>query len=292
LRNPEAEIVLIGDRDPHLKFVTFEPIARHEHAAREFHQAYIHASTNGLEFERFCFERWFLLHSLVQERGWQRFVHADSDVMFYCTIESYFERLGDAACACGRVGASSGHLMLVQDSAMLTDFCTFMLKMYLDPDLFIEFFRIYRHHRSTGAAGGLCDMSALTAFIEKGLTTHCELNWVIDGTIFDQALTNPWTRDRDDLFPIGPDGKEIVWQHGQTFFTDREGRRIRALTIHFQGPSKSLIRRHTEGPPLRIRIEYQFALFQANINQAIDQLNIRRRHYAAGVAKRIRRYFF
>ena len=292
LRNPEAEIVLIGDRDPNLKYVTFEPISRHAHAASEFRRAYIHASTNGLEFERFCFERWFLLNSLVQQREWKRFVHADSDLMFYCTIESYFERLGDAVLACGRVGASSGHLMLVQDPAMLSDLCSFMLKMYLDPDLFMDFFRIYRHHRSTGADGGLCDMSALTAFIEKNFTTHYELNRVVDGTIFDQSVTNPYTRDRIELFPIGPEGKAISREDNDLFFRDREGRSVRALTIHFQGQSKSLMRRYTEAPPLRIRLEYGAAVFQERTKRALDRVNILRRHYATGIAKRLRRQLF
>jgi hypothetical protein len=167
-----------------------------------------------------------------------------------------------------------------------------MLKMYLDPDLFIEFFRIYRNHRSTGADGGLCDMSAITAFIEKRLTTHYELNRVVDGTIFDQSVTNPYTRDRMELFPLGPQGKTIVRDRDAFFFRDREGKLIRALTIHFQGPSKSLIREYTEDPPLRIRFEYVAAVFQEKMRRTLARANILRRHYVTGMGKRLRREFF
>jgi hypothetical protein len=205
-RNPTADVVLIGDRDPHLPFVRFVPISRYDAAAARFRDVYVHASTNPVEFERFCFERWFLLDALVKEQGWTRFVHADSDLMFYAEIERYFERLGDSAMASGRVGASSGHHLMVQKVIGLSDFCQFMLDMYVKPELFMEFYRIYRWHRSTGAPGGLCDMSALTAFVEKGLVTHYELNRIVDRTIFDQALTNPWLSDRTEMCPMTQTG--------------------------------------------------------------------------------------
>src|SRR4029079_8061676 len=98
--------------------------------AARFRDVYVHASTNPLEFERFCFERWFLIDALVRDEGWTRFVHADSDLMFYSDIAQYFVRLGNAAIASGRVGASSGHLLLVQNVDAFTDFCSFMLDMY------------------------------------------------------------------------------------------------------------------------------------------------------------------
>ena len=132
-------------------------------------------------------------------------------------------------------------------------------------------------------------MSALTAFIEKGLATHYELNRIVDQTIFDQALTNPWVWDRTVMFPLGSDGKTIITNEHTRSFLDINGDQVRALTIHFQGGSKKLIMNHTDSPSLRIRFEYRLARVAEQLRAKFGYVAMMRRHYTIGVAKRIRR---
>ncbi|MEO8576177.1 MAG: hypothetical protein ABI556_05740 [Gemmatimonadales bacterium] len=284
--------MLIGDRDPSLPFVRFEPIAHHIAAAEPFRNAYVHASTNDLQFERFCFERWFLLESFIGANKYTRFVHADSDLMFFCAINEYFGRLGDAACGSGRIGAFSGHLLMVQDVRMLSDFCRFMLDMYLDPELFSRFYLIYLRHRATGAEGGLCDMSALTTFIETGRTSHYQLNQIVDATIFDQSIRDARLADRTEPFRMTNGRKELTMSDGAAWFTALDGRRIRALTVHFQGGAKAMMRQFMQSPPARIRGEYHLASMKESVVRKTNHAAVMRRHYISGVSKRARRLVF
>jgi len=66
--NPSAPIVLISDRRPAgvLDFVTWVDLAELMPAAAAFRAAYLHLSTHSVSYERFCFERWFVLLRYLQ----------------------------------------------------------------------------------------------------------------------------------------------------------------------------------------------------------------------------------
>jgi len=48
---------------------------------------YYHYSTNGEDYEKFCFERWFVINNFVKSHGISSFVHSDSDNAFYADID-------------------------------------------------------------------------------------------------------------------------------------------------------------------------------------------------------------
>lgn len=40
---------------------------------------YYHVSVNGRQYEKFCFERWFIIHNFLLKHNLETFIHSDSD---------------------------------------------------------------------------------------------------------------------------------------------------------------------------------------------------------------------
>src|SRR5437870_5654360 len=97
LTNPEAPIYLLGDVHcrRYDRFAEFVDLRPYDAAAREFAGLYVHLSTNHADFELVCFQRWFVLREFMREKGLDRCVYLDSDVMAYTDLAGEFGRFAE-----------------------------------------------------------------------------------------------------------------------------------------------------------------------------------------------------
>ena len=291
-RNPDSEVILIGTWNPRLPFVTFVPIANFAGAAGDFLDVYVHLSTLGFETERTFMERWFIIDAYVKTRGFARFVHADSDLLFFCEADAQFPRFSGHRWALSRTSAFSGHLLFVSDPAILSEFCDYIMRMYLDPEVFGRMYRHYRWHRGNGWQGGVGDMAALTFFIEDGLGDPYQLNRIVDDSVFDHSINDARLSDGSEPFVMSEGRKKVVVESGQPWFVGVDGKMVRALSLHFQGGVKPLMRRYIESPSARLRTEYAAARLRERAAKRLDHASVMRRHYTGAAAKRFRRVTF
>ena len=292
VRNPHNEIVLIGNRDPRLPFVVFENVNKYAEVIRPFREVYVPLSTNPILAQRHNLEQWLILNAYVKGRNLQRFVHADSDLMMYCRVDDYFDRFAGYPWAMGHTSAHSGHMIFVLDVAVLERFCQFIMDMYLDLELFGRIYKHYRWHRENIGDGGIGDMAAMSFFIDGGHTTSYDLNRVVDGAVFDQAIRDPRLTDRSVGYQTVNGIKTVEIIDGNPHFRALDGTAVRALTLHFQGSTKHLMRKYVEAPSKRISMEYANALMLERVHKKADRAFVLRKHYTEGVAKRMRRLMF
>jgi hypothetical protein len=291
-RNPKNEIILIGDWDPRLPFVTFEPIGNHSGSSSRFREVYVPLSTLPHEAQRSNMERWFIVESYVKSRGFTRFVHIDSDLLLFTAIDEHFPRFQGFPWAMGKTSAWSPHVLFFLDTGILERICRFLVDMYVDQDLFARVYKQYRTHRDTHGPGGIGDMAALSIFILEGNEKPYQLNEVEHNAIFDHSVRDSRLSDKREGFRKVGGVKEIVIQDGLPYFIDLESNKVRALTLHFQGGTKHMIPRYVEPLPARIRLEYKAARLRESTKKKLEHMRTMRTHYARGIAKRIRRAAF
>jgi hypothetical protein len=88
--SPFNKVVLLTDvRRSGLDGVTQVMLADYDSAAIEFERLYRHTSVNRLEYERFCFSRWFYVGEFVRRHGIERFCILDSDILLFAPIEHF-----------------------------------------------------------------------------------------------------------------------------------------------------------------------------------------------------------
>jgi len=86
--NPTLRMILLGDIDNHVvasKYgVEYYPLASYNQSI-----PYYHHSTNGEAYEKFCFERWFIINNFVKAHGISSFVHSDSDNALFMDLSTF-----------------------------------------------------------------------------------------------------------------------------------------------------------------------------------------------------------
>jgi hypothetical protein len=87
--NPRSRVILLGTpyntslcppgTEHHL-------MSHYSHGAQAFIPHYRHDSVNSVEYNRFCFERWFILRDFMRDQNIRHCLFLDSDVMLYADV--------------------------------------------------------------------------------------------------------------------------------------------------------------------------------------------------------------
>lgn len=92
--NPGTDIYLLGDEaNNKYDFVKHHFFKEYFKKADAFRSVYNHISVNDLEFELFCFQRWFILSEFINRLGIGAFFSCDCDVMVYCDVNELWTAL-------------------------------------------------------------------------------------------------------------------------------------------------------------------------------------------------------
>jgi hypothetical protein len=76
--NKDNKIILLGD-DHNKRIANQLGIDFFHYADYTEEFPYYHVSVNGRQYEKFCFERWFIIYNFLRKHRIEKFVHSDSD---------------------------------------------------------------------------------------------------------------------------------------------------------------------------------------------------------------------
>lgn len=243
LHNPDSPIVLLGDHSNRtLKFVDQHYCAADffDGAAR-FAERYVHHSRNRVDWERFCFERWFILNEWMGKQDCESAWTFDSDVLVYSDLDEVAAELaGDALAYC----TVSGHAMLVAARTGLDAFCRFCESMYEPTEQKRQRLADYAEAQLKRDGQGVSDMTALAWFRHESGLRIGDLSCPINGRFFDDNLCLSQGYDAAGR-------KRIRWRDGLPYATDTAtGQLVGMHAIHFQGNAKKLMPAYSSRPDL------------------------------------------
>jgi hypothetical protein len=251
--NEGAQVVLLGDGA--FRGIETSPLAANWiPEIDEFRAVYLHMSTHGVEFELFCWLRWFYLLGYMRKNNLDAVWYFDSDVLVYGDLGKAQEYIGARGCGfsipeskCGD-GAASGHSSYWSRQS-LELFCRFCIESYRHPDYLRHYSDKWAWHQASQSPGGVCDMTTLFMFWTRYPAMVFNLAKVTRGRVFDHNM-NIAANATADEYQLDGAIKKIIWADstGPQLFLDGEGQSlVLAEALHFQGGAKKLIPRYYTG---------------------------------------------
>ena len=272
--NPGCEVILLGDE----KNRCLSHLARHyflrnfQTRALAFREQYVHLSTNSIQFERFCFERWLVLAEFVRMTDLQgSFFMMDSDVLVYADLLDLEKHdLSDTDFTiCRQWGPQFTYFRSPDICARLADW---IFSIYGDRGQpYLQMTKVFDEYKKAGNQfGGISDMWALQEFSRKLGPRALDLGELSDRPYFDENFSQSYG------FILGRDGKSIVWKERIPHYTLQENASlVRVGGIHFQGSAKTVMRRHYTGS-LFLSSPYFIARTRHYVKKAMRLFGIKR----------------
>ena len=239
--NPNTPIYFIGSQETkHFEkcgWVHHIDIDKYTHSGNTLRNVYKHHSGHGVEFELFCIERWFILNDFLKEKGIEKSVYLDSDILVYSNLHK--ERMefdGDMTWE-----GFSAHTNFINDNKILNTFCEFIVDIYqngLSGNNQYDTTQFYKRMNKI-EEGFISDMTMFADFdcLHAGHLLNIALPY--KGKVFDITL------DETSLFLEEESGyKKLQWFNNMPFATTKKGEQIKMNTLHFQGKAKSKLKSH------------------------------------------------
>lgn len=236
--HPKARIVVLTDvsqpeLSPYAEIVDCSP---YWSEAEEFAAIYCHHSKNSVEFERLCFQRWFVIDAYLGAHPSKRMIYLDSDVLCYDNLFADFTRPGDWALTV--VDWQGPFTMMIRDRGAIRSLCDHITHLFTHeahtfPALMAEW-------NKDGDVAAVTDMHALHTCLSKHAIPHLDLAQPWQGTVYDNYL------DIAGLFEADQHGYKAIRMDGGIPFgrLARTGEAIRFKTLHHHGAAKHRIVRH------------------------------------------------
>lgn len=222
------------------------------HLFNKFKEKYIHMSSNTYEFELICFKRYFFVYEYLKIINADKFVMLDSDIL---TFSDYTNNNGIkeydisaswlnnqknykwAACPC----------VFSATLDALEDFLKFIINMYSTEQNIEILKEKMEYHREHSIPGGICDMTLLYLWVTDNKTKQkykihnnakVENNEVFDHNIqsADGYILNEYKYDK--FLKL----KKIIFEDNTPYFYLRDGKKVKALTLHFLGGAKTVMK--------------------------------------------------
>lgn len=254
--NDARDVILIGDdsNDKLKNIVKHYHLEKYSCSAEELGKHFKNFSTNSFDYEFFCFKRWFILLDFMRERQMEWVFAADTDVMIYADVNSFFSRFiettGHQAAFCfpqqqhdDMRWVASAHTSYISYS-FLKNFCQFVLEVYKS-NIEVLLPKI-KHHQENEITGGVNDMTFFYLYLREINGRYVNLLENIGGRIFNVNVGINTTEHE-----IGID--TIKW-HKNMITGKKEPCSIAAScsmvyfdTLHLHGGSKFYMQRYYTG---------------------------------------------
>jgi len=245
------QVFLLGDEGnkSFCKGGEYIPYERYKQGYGEFEQQYIHFSTNHEGIESFCFSRWFILRDFMREYNIEMVFHIDWDALCFINVSQEAKRFSHLDCAIS-AKTTGGQCFFTLEG--INKFCDYILRLYQDKEG-LDFQRIYVCHyalrQQRGLDGGVCDMNFFEGYAryeaahsvgEISLLSHDPSNYY-----FEVMMTEPeGFETQSKHYSDGLERKVYTFKDGIPYVKHlRTGRLVPFANIHFQGPSKPLLKK-------------------------------------------------
>jgi len=247
-KNP---VFLIGDVKPNIegwfgnfRFLTPEGLGD---GVDEFAEMYVHLNTTPLDYELFCYTRWFILRNFMEKHDLSTVFYIDSDVLFFEDAEEEWSKFNQYDMTLLHRTAGISSFVTIEG---VRNFCNMLTEIYSDKEGY-HFNKIASHfqvRQSFGLPGGVCDMTLLEYFhyhaeFGGGPGRVGEMMTIRDGATYDHNINVP---DQDFEFENGTKKVKIV--DGEVFVHSHKlNKDIKFNSLHFQGGAKHLMKDIYEG---------------------------------------------
>ena len=225
---------------------------------RRFCEVYKHVSGNSVEYERFCFSRWFYVESAMKQQGITQAMHLDSDCMLFTDFDSIVSKLGDWSLT---ISENSGHSAFINGS--LQPLLDYIIKTFSD-DGYIQNKRDIMEKSKTPAF--LSDMSSLVEYVADADTAVDDATLDIGGVLdhnINAAEGYVSRRNHKKIFWSVENGMMIPY-----FKKKKSGKKERAFTVHFQGRQKKRMLRYNR-IDIPKAMTYPLSYLGAFVNNAV-----------------------
>jgi len=255
LSNPTQPVILLSDikQPPQLaepllaQGIQYHHIKDYQQEVIEFQKRYFHFSVNPLWYERFCFERWFILREFARQMNYDRLIHFDSDVLIYSDLTESLKPFTDFSYA--SLWGSWGTI-LFNDMQVLDTFIDLTMQIYgrSSPLWFTAMQRVgFLSPYNGGPYHGLDNISDMfvTRLIHETRKdlTYADLYKVTNGGVFDRNINLyiPET-PHDPEFEGDGKMKKFHWKDGVPYGRLMpSGEEVRFHCLHFQGGAKQIM---------------------------------------------------
>jgi hypothetical protein len=249
--SPGSEIIVLGDR-----FNTGFREARHFESAKfwngaeKFAAVYQHRSTHEIEYELYCFQRWFILQSFLKAQRLDGCLYLDSDVLLFADATREARAFVDCDVT---LSQTSPHCLFFNRRESLDRFCDFCMECYTSPALFGQLDAMYQERQAQKLPGGICDMRVFGLFDIMGRGKAGDLRQIRDGATFDHTM------DQSNGYEMRNGLKHIEWREGLPYcHQEATGDWVRFNVLHFQGSTKRHLQAHVrlKSPGLKMAWRY------------------------------------
>ena len=245
--NPEAEIVLLGEKVPYAQVTStgFE-ILQGTQLEIDFRKSYVHLNTNPESFELICFVRWFYLLQYMELNKVDEVFCFDSDVLLYSSVAELFDVYDLKNADCGFLifgqedhytSASAGTSFWTREA--LKKFCDYMVQCYGQESYLKKLKDLWERYRDGGGNGGICDMTVLYMFWQENHVRTVNLFLDRNRNIFDQNI-NLGVDYGAGEFEIFEGQKKVLFVNGKPnlFRLSPTKEQVMSHLLHFQGQAK------------------------------------------------------
>lgn len=256
LSNPKQKIVLLSNLknfrvtavpeiDAGFAYVDIDPFRG---ACAEFTKRYFNLSVNPAWYERFCFERWFILKAFCDAHNVNRLIAFDSDVLIYSDLEEVAKAYSD----CSYVNLTYGcwGTVLFNDLRALDRYLSIVIEIFSrNSPLWIKAMDRLGLTKpylggATSGVDNLTDMFAIRMLNDMSDDLpYQDLYSIKNLGCFDRniAVTAAETKFDPHFESSGPI-KYVNWVNGEPFGRAKGfSEPIKFHCLHFQGHAKSFI---------------------------------------------------
>jgi hypothetical protein len=225
----------------------------------EFCSHYRHMSSNSMEFELFCWKRWYYLLYYMELEHIDRVLYLDTDVLINYPTDYLLNHYSSIMKPCALMipqqdhrnfsWCVSGHSSFWTRAA-LQEFCGFASDSFASAEKFSLYSQKWKWHNETCSPGGICDMTTLYLFWRSNQMSITNLAEEYEGGVLDMNFSLSLNY-RENEYVLKDGHKAVEFVDGKpVFFRDKDGR-VKAHAIHFQGNAKDLIPSCYQGPMFR-----------------------------------------
>lgn len=216
----------------------------------QFQPMYKHFSTNSYQLEFICIVRWMCIYEYMQQKGIKKAFIFDSDILLYSNISEIIKtHLHEDMYLCTSVSKNVTGSASVFTLDKLEKFVQFTFQFYKT-----QIPNIINWKKNYTENGGICDMTLLYYFAHEK-TEFVGLR-LPNLPYFKNDLTTIFNDDftfdlnvgvtGNQLYPNDYEMKDsrkiITMDNKQSFcYNNRLNKRIRFVTLHFQGPHKRVM---------------------------------------------------
>jgi hypothetical protein len=247
------KVVLIGDRSNQTLTAHHFNYTDYNQEFQSFTEVYEHLSTNSVDFELYCFQRFFVLQQWMLKHHEERVFMVDSDLLLYADLtdrlyRKYLQGYEAALCIPQLQSqeseyswTASPHVSFWTHSA-IQSFTQSCLETYRSRKALLH--QKYEHHQTMNQPGGICDMSLLYLWAKNNQTVFNLLE-LKDGEAIDHNINSKdglWKNQHQLKSGI----KSIYFRQGLPYEQETHQQ---YLGLHFQGTAKPLMAIFVEDHP-------------------------------------------